>query len=137
MGLDMYAWSVPTEIRDGLLGEDGYTLPEDLAEAGVDTDLAYWRKHHHLHGWMQRLYAEKTGNDDEFSFNCVYVELTADDLDRLEKAIINNELTPTSGFFFGSHTEYEADDRDADLRFLINARAEIDAGRHVLYHSWW
>ena len=137
MGLDMYAWAVPTEIRDGLLGEEDYTLPEDLAQAGIDTDLAYWRKHHHLHGWMQRLYAEKTGIEEESAFNCVYVELTADDLDRLEKAIIHNELTPTQGFFFGNHTEYEAYERNCDLQFLIDARAVIEDGKHVLYHSWW
>lgn len=136
MGLDMYAWAVPTEIRDGL-GTDGYELPEDLSAAGVNTDLAYWRKHHHLHGWMQRLYAQRTGIDDPSAFNCVFVELTDDDLESLEYAIIHNELTPTEGFFFGSHTEYGDDDRDADLRFLIDARAAIADGYHVLYHSWW
>jgi hypothetical protein len=138
MGLDMYAWAVPTEIRDGLLGEDGFDLDAvDLSAAGVNTDLAYWRKHHHLHGWMQRLYAEKTGNEDESAFNCVYVELTADDLDRLEEAITNDELTPTEGFFFGSHTDICDDDRESDLKFLVDAREAIADGYHVLYHSWW
>ena len=136
MGLDMYAWAVPTEIRDGL-GTDGYELPEDLSAAGVNTDLAYWRKHHHLHGWMQRLYAERTGIEDESAFNCVFVELTLDDLDRLEEAIINDELTPTEGFFFGSHTDICDDDRESDLKFLVDAREAIADGYHVLYHSWW
>lgn len=139
MGLDMYAWAVPTAIRDGLVNEENYDLDAvDLTEAGVNTTLAYWRKHHHLHGWMQRLYAQKTGIDDAFRFNCVYVELTLEDLDNLEQAIHDRALTPTEGFFFGSHTEYTDADETYDMLFITDARKEItEYRRHVLYHSWW
>jgi hypothetical protein len=56
-----------------------------------------------LHGWMESLYCEKGGTAD--SFNCVNLQLTARDLDRLETAIRSGTLPLTQGFFFGESTE--------------------------------
>jgi hypothetical protein len=71
MGLDMYAF---------------VTAEKPLATVDFETfhseRLHYWRKHPNLLGWMEALYREKRGSAEKF--NCVYVLLSAEDLDRLE-----------------------------------------------------
>ena len=95
-------------------------------------ELAYWRKHPNLQGFMEALYYDKGG---EGEFNCVDVELTLEDLDALEESLDNQELPETQGFFFGedSSEHYAEQDRD----FIVAARAAIDKGYTVVYSSWW
>jgi hypothetical protein len=87
MGLDQYATARKGEVRTD---DEGYTYYEDSKE------LAYWRKHPSLQGWMEDLWIEK-GNSGEF--NCVDVELTLGDLDSMEEALDENAPTGNSGFF--------------------------------------
>ena len=120
MGLDMYAMTTTeTPLK-----------PVDF-KVKEARELHYWRKHPNLHGWMESLYYEKGGQQE---FNCVPVQLTADDLDRLESAIKAKTLPDTSGFFFGATDGNEADD---DLAFVAEARAAIASGLTVYYDSWW
>tara|TARA_R100000008_G_scaffold4080_1_gene2689 strand:+ start:79 stop:450 length:372 start_codon:yes stop_codon:yes gene_type:complete len=123
MGLDQYATARKGEPKTD---EDGYTFYED------EIELAYWRKHPNLEGFMSNLYYEKGGEDE---FNCVDLELTLDDLEWLEDALDHNELPETAGFFFGSN----ADDHYAeqDREFIVQARAAIKQGYKVIYSSWW
>ena len=95
-------------------------------------ELAYWRKHPNLHGWMDRLWRERGGESD---FNGDELELTAEDLDNLEYDVENNRLPPTSGFFFGEGADdyYKQD----DLKFIQEARAEMFLGLKVFYNSSW
>lgn len=96
-------------------------------------EIAYWRKHPNLHGWMERL-AESKGLEYD-SFNGVEMELTHEDLDELERAVVQGQLPATQGFFFGN----DADDhyREHDLEFIKNARAELFFGLKVFYNSSW
>ena len=50
MGLDQYATARKGEARTD---DEGYTYYEDSKE------LAYWRKHPSLQGWMEDLWIEK------------------------------------------------------------------------------
>ena len=95
-------------------------------------EIAYWRKHPNLHGWMRRLWESK-GNSG--SFNGDELELTWDDLEQLEQAIRDKNLPDTSGFFFGN----DADDhyREHDLKFVREAKAEAFLGLKVFYNSSW
>lgn len=127
MGLDMYASSRKTKPDSAI---DFRTEDEDI----VDGELFYWRKHPNLHGWMQHLYVEKGGDADPSSFNCVSVLLTAEDLDRLEKDVREDNLEHTEGFFFGAS---RPDDKQDDLRFIAKAHEAIAAGQFVFYSSWW
>lgn len=123
MGLDQYA-----NARKGepITDDEGYTYYEDSME------LAYWRKHPNLQGWMQDLYYEKGG---EGEFNCVDVELTLEDLDALEESLDEEALPETAGFFFGTDSsDYYA---EADREFIVAARAAIKQGYTVTYSSWW
>ena len=128
MGLDMYAWRVKAE--DAI---DDFTIAKNEDGAKV-TEMYYWRKHHDLHGWMERLYYKKGG--EASSFNCVPIRLTEEDLLALELDIKSNHLPATTGFFFGNNPP---DDESAaeDMKFVAEARDAIKAGDAVYYDSWW
>lgn len=123
MGLDQYAYAVDNN--------------------GEKEELAYWRKHPNLQGFMENLWYEKgcPGKRDEpdtmgmSDFNCIPVELTYEDLDSLEQSVNSKGMPNTVGFFFGS----DSDDhyKEQDLEFVRKARESLDAGLHVYYDSWW
>ena len=94
-------------------------------------EVAYWRKHPDLHGWMEKLYREKGGR--EKSFNGDPVMLTLADLDRLEDDILGVNLPKTSGFFFGESGGISL----KDLEFVLDARKVIQEGDTIYYDSSW
>lgn len=122
MGLDMYAYTTD-EIPNSPVD---FEVNEENRE-----DLDYWRKHPNLHGWMRDLYFDKGGIDPEF--NCVNLQLTAEDLDKLESDIKDDLLPPTEGFFFG------VSDKETifDLEFIKNARLALKEGKTVYYTAWY
>jgi len=99
-------------------------------------EIAYWRKHNRLHGWMEELWRKK-GNEGEFNTEELLLELI--DIVNLEKAILKNELPMTEGFFFGgdSYEDYEEHYMTDDLKFVKEARQAINEGDDVIYNSWW
>ena len=127
---------------------------DQYAYAGVGDEkeeLAYWRKHNRLHGWMEDLYRDR-GNavtEEGFgnSFNCVPVQLTLSDLEQLEAHVEGKSLPETGGFFFGNDSyDYEDENKNADggyfhkeidLQFIADARKAIAEGKEVYYDSWW
>lgn len=131
MGLDMYAYVAGRKGQQAEYWEN-YDGDKDTSPVEKPRELAYWRKHPNLHGWMHKLWNERGGDGD---FNGDELELTWEDLDNLEYAVKNNELPGTSGFFFGN----DADDhyRDQDLEFIKQAKAEVFTGLKVFYNSSW
>lgn len=136
MGLDMYAY---TATKPGQSDEfwAGAEMDKDTGEFSnpqvpKPREIAYWRKHPNLHGWMHQLWEEK-GNTG--SFNGDELELTREDLDRLEHDIQQGLLPETSGFFFGDSSDGYY--REQDLEFIKNARAELFLGLRVFYNSSW
>jgi hypothetical protein len=96
-------------------------------------EIAYWRKHPNLHGWMERLAEQKKLSYD--SFNGIEMELTAEDLDELERAVTHRQLPSTRGFFFGDNSDQHY--YDSDLAFIKAARTEMFMGLKVFYNSSW
>lgn len=97
-------------------------------------ELAYWRKHPSLHGWMEQLW-QKKNPEDMSTFNNIELELTWEDVDELENAVRHGQLPFTEGFFFGEPSDnmyYEA-----DLKFCSDAKAELFLGLKVFYNSSW
>ena len=94
-------------------------------QAGGDAQQGHHRALQHGQG----------GGDADQSFNGIQLELTWEDLERLERDIKAGTLPETSGFFFGE----DADDyyRNQDLEFIKQARAEIFLGLRVFYNSSW
>ena len=124
IGLDQYAnWT------NGSTNEDG-----DIEKH----QFKYWRKTSHIQDFFQKIYAEKTGDNDPNNFNCVEVEIDFDLLNRFITAVKSNSMTPVNGFFFGGG--YDASHPDVveeDLKFASDCFFHLLMGRKVTYSSWW
>lgn len=142
MGLDQYAYAAARE-------KQRHDFYYDVPGVSKPIDIAYWRKHPNLQGWMERLWLKKQGisihPDVQFiegkqpptDFNGVELELTWQDLEQLEHDILNEQVSKlnTQGFFFGNHSdEYY---RDHDLQFIRDAKAQLFLGLRVFYNSSW
>lgn len=142
MGLDQYAYvAAQAGDRDRYWDAGGDVDGEFQSPLPEPRELAYWRKHPNLQGWMEQLWVNKgyPGRDDPDDpnnmFNCVELELTWEDLDELEQAVRHGQLPQTQGFFFGdSSDDYYF---EQDLAFIKAARAEIFLGLKVFYNSSW
>lgn len=134
MGLDMYAYTAARAGQQNEFYETGEYVDGEFVNTTVTApvEIAYWRKHPNLHGWMQRLW-ESRGNEGDF--NGDELELTAQDLDDLELAVTHGQLPTTGGFFFGNPSDEFY--REQDLEFIKNARAELFMGLKVFYNSSW
>ena len=132
MGLDQYAYAVmPHKDNTDL------SIAWDMSERDTTMhELAYWRKHSNLQGWMEQLWIEKGGEQtgDWSDFNCVPVRLTFQDLADLEAAVEGDDLPATTGFFFGASTP---EDKMDDLAFIAKAREAIGQDMEIYYSSWW
>ena len=138
MGLDMYAY---VANRAGQQSEFYETAEfdetiKDYVNKTVTkpAEIAYWRKHPSLHGWMEQLW-QKKNPEDMSTFNGIELELTWEDVDELEQAVRHGQLPFTEGFFFGKPADnvyYEE-----DLKFCVNAKAELFLGFKVFYNSSW
>ena len=140
MGLDMYAYVAAKEGQQREFYESAEFDDDakDFVNKTVEQprEIAYWRKHPNLHGWMEQLWKSRnSGNGDSATFNGIELELTWEDLEVLELDIIAGTLPGTSGFFFGN----DADDhyKEQDLKFVRDARAELFCGLKVFYNSSW
>ena len=147
MGLDQYAWAVKP-VAEANESTEGVLSDFDFDSEKVERlDLAYWRKHANLQGWMENLYLQKceelgvepaTDKDGWFAgsvvFNCIPLRLTRHDLANLEEAVRSEGLPHTTGFFFG---ESQPEDREDDLRFIKKAHKAIDEGYTIYYYCWW
>lgn len=123
------------------MGLDQFAYVQSKNDSEDDTtELAYWRKHPNLQGWMENLWESKgrpLTDPDKFSgsFNCIPVELTLEDLGQLEHDIIHGGLPGTTGFFFGQDSDEFY--KEIDLKFVREAREEILGGNRVFYSSSW
>lgn len=140
MGLDQYAYiASKAGQREEYYSQDGDwdTVTRDWVTKGPVSkpqELAYWRKHPNLQGWMEALYRAKGGTGE---FNGDEVELTWEDVDMLEHDIKNGHMSHlgTTGFFFGNPSDSYY--KEQDLKFCIDAKAELFLGRKVFYNSSW
>jgi hypothetical protein len=145
MGLDQYAY---VAAKAGAMNEhyENYDYDKDTSTVTKPHELAYWRKHPNLQGWMESLWRTKKYSvqpidasmpvdADSDVFNGIELELTAEDLDELERAVKNRKLPSTSGFFFGNDSDQHY--YSQDLEFIKNARAELFMGLKVFYNSSW
>ena len=145
MGLDQYAYIAAKagqrdEFYEGAEWVDGDLINPNMSKP---VEIAYWRKHPNLQGWMEQLWISKlaaegkTPEDSEWgsSFNGVELELSREDIDALEKAVLETTLPPTGGFFFGNNAD--AYYLEQDLAFCRRARADLFSGLKVFYNSSW
>lgn len=138
MGLDQYAYVAAKAGQQ----QEYWEQDADANSVAKPREIAYWRKHPNLHGWMEQLWIAKgrpgfdeSTADRDPTFNGIELELTHTDLDELERAVTHKQLPSTRGFFFGD----DADEHyyESDLNFIKNARAELFCGLKVFYNSSW
>ena len=120
MGLDQYAhWVKPNQLSEEQ--QVDFTFEDDSGYSYRDTEFYYWRKHWPIQEWMQKLYIEKGGTDP--SFNCINLQLTMLDLQKLEQDLKNDpELF---------------ENYDANAAFIQSAMNELDQGNRIFYTSWY
>ena len=117
MGLDQYAYRRAKGVKR-----------DDMQQ------IAYWRKHNRLQGWMEARWRAK-GQPEEAVFNCISFRLKKKDLEALAVDIITDNLPKTEGFFFGDDSkDYYMKE---DLLFVTDSLRAIQAGDKIYYDSWW
>jgi hypothetical protein len=100
-----------------------------ICEDGRGDELAYWRKHPNLHGFIVRTFA---GGVDE----CQRIYLTKENVEQVIQAVEANCLPYTTGFFFGeSHDEQRGHTMEQleNIISMMNERPEI----RVYYQASW
>ena len=150
MGLDQYAYVAAKAGQQSEFYEKGEwdeSKREIVSPVTKPREIAYWRKHPNLQGWMEKLWLRKqnipVSPTDQFiednsppgDFNGVELELTWEDLDELERAVTHGRLPETTGFFFGNPSDDHY--RESDLQFIREARSELFLGLKVFYNSSW
>lgn len=140
MGLDMYAYVGRKGQRDEFYEKAEWNEDTKEFDSPVTKpiEIAYWRKHPSLHGWMEQLWVQKgcPGQHANYpDFNGVELELSWNDVDDLERAVQTGNLPFTEGFFFGKPADNVY--YDEDLKFCKEAKAEIFLGQKVFYNSSW
>ena len=102
MGLDQYAYvAAKSGGRDAFWDDaelDPITREFVNPNMPKPREIAYWRKHPNLQGWMEQLWDAKgrpgtdIGDERDFDFNGVELELTFEDILRLEEDIKNGSV---------------------------------------------
>ena len=149
MGLDQYAGTMREKVYEYT------TLEGDKKEEKYQMAGPFeWRKHARLQEFMNKLYMERNKleskweqdkiNDEEYVWNPISwnsIELSEEDIDRLEKAIKNHYsgYFCDGGFFWGheiqeSQAEYY---KEKDLEFVEFAREALADGETVVYECSW
>lgn len=117
-----------------------YEEVEDiLIELGDNHEVAYWRKHSDLNGYMEDLYREKGGEEEEF--NCVPLYLTKEDIERIirdHKRHLDEEndftIGESRGFFWGATNQEDWEDSLKDFEKILE---ETDWDNETVYYSCW
>ena len=140
MGLDQYAYVAAKEGQYDEFYESGKwdSTLQDYTGSTVSKplEIAYWRKHPSLQGWMEQLWINRLADQGKTPKETTWgSSFTWEDLDRLEQDIKAAQLPETSGFFFGDDSsDYY---KEQDLEFIKRARSEIFCGLRVFYNSSW
>ncbi len=100
---------------------------------------------------MQELWESKgcPNAKEDGDFNCVELQLNAQDIDELEDAILTMSMPESNGFFWGSDSFFWTDEDgndypensyyylEQDLEFVTEARKMLDKGYRVFYSCWY
>ena len=136
MGLDQYAY---LRNKDSKL--NGTITDEDYSNIKYE-----WRKHARLQVFMRNLHREKNPDAHEGSFGLGFnnessLELTTEDLEKLEKAIKEDyfDCFADDGYFWGQQFQEESakEYKDQDKNFVKWARQELKDGNKVFYSCSW
>lgn len=114
------------------MGLDQYAYTKD--KKGNVEEIAYWRKHNALDGWMQNLWCEV---GDGESLHGQEVPVDSDDIEMLEMVVERDMLPETHGFFFGNDSRYDEGKKKTTLEFIAEAKKALKEGKEVFYQNSW
>ena len=118
MGLDMQLFGL--EPNESGISRDSFNYRNELA---------YWRKHPNLHGYIVNAFA--CGEDE-----CQKINLSLEDLSKILNAVETDNLPETTGFFFGKSRVEDKELSILQLNKVINWVNELP-GRKVYYQASW
>lgn len=144
MGLDMYLNGRKDDwrhISDRYSGKKTAPVVDGFPVTATILHLGYWRKHPNLHGYIVQNFAE--GHDE-----CQEIDLSAENLQQLIRAIEADQLPKTEGFFFGESarpgSEYFEEEKSEALEIFRRAHEWLVApvngaeeSRSVNYRASW
>ena len=123
MGLDMYLNS--RVYHSGITYDENKKMRvreletvEGFKKKATELEIAYWRKHPNLHGYIVNTFNK--GVD-----NCRPIELTPKHLDQIADAIETNDLPYTEGCFFGSSEDHKKEKRK-NIKIFRDASTWLD-----------
>lgn len=166
MGLDAFAtvvYSSQDDVNDLLSTEktQQYLQSDNNNTPTNEADFAYWRNFDHLQYWMEQLFYQK-GGTDENDFNGDYVELSLIDLEKLwheanldQLNLLHNTLFKEKDYLtypeqlefkiFVDINNEQMDESDVLYKenldtlksFILEAKEYIKNGNAVFYSSSW
>ncbi len=133
MGLDMYLTGEKLRIYDWENPQNN-EMEDGFRVKSRELDLGYWRKHPDLHGFIVESFAN--GVDE-----CQRIRLEIGDIMAIIRAIEENSLPHTEGFFFGE-SENDEDQKAEAIGIFRKAfdwmRVDNEGEfRSVIYQSSW
>ena len=128
MGLDSYFYAVKKE----------HVLTDDEINFKINPDVKhdefrYYRKHNQLHGWMEQLYKEKGGDNEDV--NLSKIRLNETDLNKLKKDV-RLGLPDAQGFFWG-HLTIDKAVKMEYYDLIKECKDKIKDGYVIYYNSWY
>jgi hypothetical protein len=128
MGLDMYLMGKKYVTDNETMECDGLTVTELIVE------ISYWRKHPNLHGYIVNTFAN--GKDE-----CQDIGLGEDEVEDIIKAVKEQRLPHTEGFFFGQSDlgeEQIKEDVEAFEKALKWLKSNPENGhKYLVYKASW
>ena len=115
-------------LKEDIMGLDAWF------QTGKGKEIAYFRKHADLHGFLQEIWLEKNPGKDPSDFNCKKLRITKKILKQLEDLARNQPDKHYHGFFWGAT---RPDDWKDTLDAVDKMRGLISRGEQVYYTSWW
>lgn len=112
----------------GIATKERIEQETDIYATGTET-LCSWRDRLNLDSWFTKLYSQKGGVGQDLC--SILVKLSVQDLDRLEQAIKQNDLSSIDDLF----CHFNAYDSETGLDFISTAKAKIKEGYTVYYYS--
>ena len=120
-----------------------------------EQDLFYFRKHADLNGWLYNEWGKDkdtynyevreddkgvykylyVGNTKDAEFDCCYMLITPELVEKLKEYVEKGEYKKYEGFFWGSSTE--EDWRQTKEELIPKIEEAHKKGHQVFYHPWW
>ena len=136
MGLDAFAtmvYSTQDSNHEVLNTEkpQPYSNLDDNNTQTNEADFAYWRNFDHLQYWMEKLFYQK-GGTDENDFNGDYVELSLIDLEKLWQEANLDQLNLLHNTLF-KEKDYLTYPEQLEFKIFVDINHEQMGDSNVLY----